>query len=204
MTVRIIKGDCRDVLKTLPDESVHCVVTSPPYWGLRDYGVEDQIGLEPTPQAFVAELVQTFAEVSRVLRSDGTLWLNLGDSYAASPKGNMNGQDKSGLTSTRTQENSPVGINKLAVGLKPKDLCMIPARVALALQAEGWWLRSEITWCKRAPMPESVRDRPTSATEKIFLLSKSERYYYDAEAVRETSIEPAWESRMMRSSDKSK
>ena len=185
MTVRILQGDCRDVLKTLPDESVHCVVTSPPYWGLRDYGVAGQLGLEPTPQEYVERMVEVFAHVGRVLRGDGTLWLNLGDSYAASPKGNLNGQDKSGLTSTRTQEHAPTGINKLAVGLKPKDLVGIPWRVAFSLQAAGWWLRQDIIWAKPNPMPESVTDRCTKAHEYLFLLAKSERYYFDASAIQE-------------------
>ena len=148
MSVRILVGDCLDLLRTLPEESVHCVVTSPPYWGLRDYGVEGAIGLERTLQEHIDALVRVFREVRRVLRSDGTLWLNYGDAYRA------------------------------------KQLLMMPARVALALQADGWWLRSEIVWHKPNPMPESVRDRPTSAHEKLFLLTKAARYFYDAEAVR--------------------
>ena len=157
MSVRILVGDCLERLRTLPEESVHCVVTSPPYWGLRDYGVEGAIGLEPTFGEHINTIVTIFREVRRVLRSDGTLWLNYGDRY-------HNGDSLSGL--------------------KPKDLVMMPARVALALQADGWWLRSEIVWHKPNPMPESVRDRPASAHEKIYLLTKSARYFYDAEAVR--------------------
>jgi DNA modification methylase len=187
VTVRILQGDCRDVLKTLPDESVHCVVTSPPYWGLRDYGVPGQLGLEPTPNGYLNDLHTAFNELWRVLRPDGTVWLNLGDSYAASPKGNLNGQDKSTLTSTRTQEHSPAGINKLAIGLKPKDLIGIPWRVAFRLQEAGWWLRQDIIWAKPNPMPESVTDRCTKAHEYLFLLAKSERYYFDADAISETS-----------------
>lgn len=210
--VRIYEGDVRKALREIPDESVQCVVTSPPYFGLRDYGtatweggdpncdhmgspirtraninancgtgtdrknreirefyrevcgkcgarrVDRQIGLEPTVDDYVQTMVEVFREVRRVLRKDGTIWLNLGDSF------NGSGRDPR---------------------LKPKDLMMIPARVALALQADGWWLRQKITWCKKAPLPESVTDRPTSATEEIFLLAKSPRYFYDAEAVRE-------------------
>ena len=185
---RCITGDCRTVLKTLEPESVHCVVTSPPYWGLRDYGVADQIGLEASPQEYVAQMVAVFRETRRVLRDDGTLWLNIGDSYAASPKGSLNGQDKSGLTSTRTQVNAPTGINKLAIGLKPKDLVGIPWRVAFALQADGWYLRQDIIWSKPNPMPESVRDRCTKAHEYLFLLAKSERYYFDADAISEDFV----------------
>jgi DNA modification methylase len=148
MSVRVIEGDCRAVLGLLADRSVQCVVTSPPYFGLRDYGIEG-IGLEASPDAYVAELVDVFREVWRVLRDDGTLWLNLGDS------------------------------------IKGKDLMMMPARVALALQADGWYLRSDIIWHKPNPMPESVTDRPTSSHEHLFLLAKRPIYFYDAEAIRE-------------------
>jgi len=193
MSIRILTGDCRDVLRTLPPGSVHCCVTSPPYFGLRDYGVAGQIGLEPTPDAFVAEMVAVFAEVRRVLRDDGTLWLNLGDSYAngggkSQPHRNNNG-GFGGSDGARTQGSALAGgdfyrPNTMAAGLKPKDLIGIPWRVAFALQAGGWWLRSSIIWHKPNPMPESVRDRPTSAHENIFLLAKSERYFFDADAVR--------------------
>jgi DNA modification methylase len=157
---RIIQGDCIEGLRTLPDASVHCCVTSPPYWGLRDYGHDGQIGLEATPEAYVARMVEVFREVRRVLRDDGTLWLNLGDTYGSG-----------------------------------KQLKGIPWRVAFALQADGWWLRQDIIWHKPNPMPESVRDRCTKAHEYVFLLTKSERYYYDAEAVKEagsTSSAAAW------------
>lgn len=181
MSVRILTGDCRDVLKTLPDESVHCVVTSPPYFGLRDYGVPGQIGLESSPAEFIEEMVAVFSDVRRVLRSDGTLWLNLGDSYANDGKwgGHTGGKHVKALHC------SPIGRNKRYTGLKPKDLCGIPWRVALALQADGWWLRQDIIWNKPNPMPESIRDRCTKAHEYIFLLSKSDRYYYDADAIAE-------------------
>ncbi len=158
----IINADVVEGLASLDDGSAQTCITSPPYWGLRDYGEAGQIGLEPTPEEYVAKLVEVFREARRVLRDDGTLWLNLGDSYASSPRG-----DKTGC------------------GLKPKDLCGIPWRVALALQAEGWYLRSDIIWSKPNPMPESVTDRPTKAHEYIFLLTKRSRYYFDADAVRE-------------------
>ncbi len=154
MSVRILVGDCRSRLAELPDQSVQTCVTSPPYFGLRDYGHDGQIGLEQTPEAFVSELVAVFREVRRVLRDDGTLWLNLGDSYG-----------------------------------QGKQLRGIPWRVAFALQADGWYLRSDIIWHKPNPMPESVTDRPTKSHEYLFLLAKSERYYYDADAIREPHAE---------------
>lgn len=150
------------------------------------------LGLEPTPDLYVQHLVEIFREVRRVLRRDGTVWCNLGDSYAASPKGNLNGQDKSGLTSTRTQENSPVGVSKITAGLKPKDLLGMPWRLAFALQADGWWLRSDIIWSKPNPMPESVTDRPTKAHEFLFLLSKAANYYYDTDAIRDPALNVEW------------
>lgn len=177
MSVRILQGDCRDVLKTLPDESVHCIVTSPPYWGLRDYGVAGQLGLEPTPAEYVEKMVAVFADLRRVLRQDGTAWLNLGDSYAANRGYQVPDSKWIDVGNSR-------GMKADAIGLKPKDLLMIPARVAMALQADGWWLRSRISWCKPNGMPESVTDRPTSSTEEVFLLTRSEQYFYDAEAVR--------------------
>jgi len=182
---RIITADVLDGLAQLPDASVHCCVTSPPYWGLRDYGEPGQLGLEPTPEAYVENMVKVFREVRRVLRDDGTLWLNLGDSYAAS---GVSGLAIKGDTSTLVgSANSAHTAQKKTVpsGLKPKDLVGIPWRVAFALQADGWWLRSDIIWAKPNPMPESVRDRPTKAHEYIFLLTKSERYFYDNVAVME-------------------
>jgi DNA modification methylase len=184
----ILTGDCRTMLATLPDNSVHCCVTSPPYFGLRDYGHEEQIGLEQSPDAYVAQLVDVFRQVRRVLHPAGTLWLNLGDSYAGSGGAggdySVNGLN-AGQPKWKSNYKIAPGRTPGIAGHKPKDLLGIPWRVAFALQADGWWLRSEITWCKRAPMPESVRDRPTSATEKIFLLTKKATYFYDAMAVAE-------------------
>lgn len=183
MTVRVINADVMDGLSQLANESVNCVVTSPPYWGLRDYGVEGQIGLEPTPDAFVAKMVEVFREVRRVLRSDGTLWLNLGDSYAAGGMGAGSGKQ---LTNRGTGVGGHMDkARKAPDGLKPKDLVGIPWRVALALQADGWYLRSDIIWHKPNPMPESVTDKPTKSHEYVFLMSKSERYHYDADAIKE-------------------
>ena len=181
MTVRILQGDCRDVLKTLPDESVHCVVTSPPYFGLRDYGVDGQIGLETEPQAFIDQLVTVFEEVRRVLRSDGIAWVNMGDSYANDGKwgGHTGGKH------VRVLHGAPIGRNKRYTGLKPKDLIGVPWMLAFALRDAGWFLRQDIIWSKPNPMPESVRDRCTKAHEYIFLLSKNERYYFDQDAILE-------------------
>lgn len=180
-TYTLLQGHCLDVLKTLPDESVQACITSPPYFGLRDYGCDGQIGLESTPDSFVASLVDVFAEVHRVLKKDGTLWLNLGDSYngAASNRTGQNGY-KDGRTN-RDKRFSTGGIE----GLKSKDLIGIPWRVAFALQSYGWYLRQDIIWHKPNPMPESVTDRCTKAHEYIFLLSKSDRYFYDSEAIKE-------------------
>lgn len=160
---QLIQSDCLTALREMSISSINCCVTSPPYWGLRDYGVSGQIGAEETPQQYVENLVGIFREVRRVLTEDGTLWLNLGDSYAANRS------------------------YKVPAGLKPKDLIGIPWRTAFALQEDGWYLRSEIIWNKPNAMPESVRDRPTKAHEQIFLLTKSEKYYYDAVAIREPS-----------------
>lgn len=180
-------GDSLQILKTLEAESVHTCVTSPPYWGLRDYGVEGQLGLEFTPEEFVEKLVAVFSEVKRVLRKDGTLWVNMGDSYATDVKG---GRFKHAIGHKQTSNKGSKieSAMKLNHGLKPKDLCGIPWRVAFALQADGWYLRSDIIWSKPNPMPESCQDRPTKAHEYIFLLSRSEQYYYDIEAIKEPAI----------------
>lgn len=180
--LRIINADVLDGLAQIESATVQTVVTSPPYWGLRDYGIEGQIGLERTPEEYVERLIAVFHEVRRVLRDDGTLWLNLGDSYASQTKG-------SGGPSAKQCSNAGSfhsASQRLHHGLKDKDLVGIPWRVAFALQADGWWLRSDIIWAKPNPMPESVTDRPTKAHEYIFLLAKAQRYYYDREAVRET------------------
>ena len=227
----IIQADCIEGMKTLPDESVHCVVTSPPYYGLRDYGtatwiggkadcehtismntkwndpkrgtdvlrpetahrggsashchlcgaerIDQQIGLEDTPEDYVNRLVNVFREVRRILQKDGTVWINLGDSYAGNnSQASNNGRAGYGTPRERI-------VNRTGENLKPKDLIGIPWRVAFALQADGWWLRQDIIWHKPNPMPESVTDRCTKSHEYIFLLTKSERYYYDAEAVKE-------------------
>ena len=180
---RVIQGDCLSGLRSIPDASVHTCVTSPPYFGLRDYEVEGQIGLEDTPDAFVARLVEVFREVRRVLRNDGTLWLNLGDSYAANRSYQVR-QTKGGPKHGAAQSANGRSQRASDYGLKPKDLIGIPWRVAFALQADGWYLRQDIIWSKPNPMPESVRDRCTKAHEYIFMLSKCPRYYYDADAIK--------------------
>lgn len=187
MSVRIINADCRDALRSMPDASVHCCVTSPPYFGLRDYGHEGQIGLEQAPDEFVAAMVEVFREVRRVLRDDGTLWLNLGDSYATDSKwgGSTGGKAAKGIHGA-----GGGGRNKTRVGLPDKNLIGIPWRVAFALQADGWILRQDIIWHKPNPMPESVQDRCTKAHEYVFLLSKSQRYHFKAEAIQEPALRP--------------
>ena len=195
-TYQLIHADVIDGLRQLKDSSVHCVMTSPPYWGLRDYGEAGQIGLEPTPEAYVERMVEVFREARRVLRDDGTLWLNLGDSYVATGGDCKNGSQGStsivGHTSPESCPQTGRADKRKRLrnhGLKPKDLCGIPWRVAFALQADGWYLRSDIIWHKPNPMPESVTDRPTKSHEYLFLLTKRPRYYYDAEAAREAARE---------------
>jgi DNA modification methylase len=210
MMWEIRQGDALEVLRTLGAGSVQCCVTSPPYWGLRDYGHAGQIGLECTPEEYVSRLVEVFREVRRVLADDGTLWLNLGDSYAGGGKqtgrndearetpggrgcsfrggprrrvGVIPGRPGNGQQGA-ARDRDGIG----AVRLKPKDLVGIPWRVAFALQADGWWLRSDIIWAKPNPMPESVTDRPTKAHEYLFLLAKSERYYYAADGIAEPHV----------------
>lgn len=184
MNWQIKQGDALTVLRDMPDASVHTCVTSPPYWGLRDYGVEGQLGLEATPGEYVARLVDVFAEVRRCLRSDGTLWVVLGDSWMSSSTG-PGGEGKStlggGLSTQIEARKRPAKTG----GLAPKQMVGIPWRIAFALQEDGWWLRSDIIWHKPNPMPESVRDRPTKAHEYVFLLSRSVRYYYDHKGIRE-------------------
>lgn len=244
MTVRMIEGDCRVALALLADRSVHCVVTSPPYFGLRDYGTavweggwdpkceharsvsggpkqprgngaqnghaakadrldrreclrcgavrtDSQIGLEASPAAYVAEMVAVFREIRRVLRDDGTLWLNLGDSYAGSWGARGRGPETNAPQPDWEDKHGTVAPNRLGYakfGIKPKDLMMMPARVALALQEDGWYLRKDIIWHKPNPMPESCTDRPTSSHEHVFLLTKKPTYFYDADAVREAAV----------------
>jgi DNA modification methylase len=247
MRVRILGGDCREVLPTLAAGSVQCCVSSPPYWGLRDYGtagweggsvwcehkfdhskreakaknfvngdgratqsctswttrsesefhrdcpcgarrIDAQLGLEATPEEYIEKMVAVFREVKRVLRDDGTLWVNMGDSYATGGA-QTTGYNEPDWIKTGGACNGGVRTKVGKSGLKPKDLCMMPSRLALALQADGWYLRSEIVWHKPNPMPESVTDRPTKAHEMIYLLAKQERYFYDAEAIREPHID---------------
>lgn len=190
----VLVGDCRDVLRGMPAGSVQTCVTSPPYFGLRDYGHDGQIGLEPSPDEFVAALVEVFREVRRVLRDDGTVWLNLGDSYYSPTATQGRNESRSPTTSAHhggsaIEAASSKSFTRRIDGLKPKDLLGIPWMVAFALRADGWYLRSEIIWAKPNPMPESVTDRPTKAHEQIFLLAKQPRYYYDADAIREPHVD---------------
>jgi DNA modification methylase len=194
MSCQILQGDAIEQLKALPDESVHCCVTSPPYWGLRDYGVEGQLGLEKTPDEYVAKMAQVFREVQRIMRPDATLWLNLGDSYAGSCKGMNADGTQSELSDKQASNKGTVGnrtlVTKNISGLKNKDLVGIPWRVAFALQADGWYLRQDIIWSKPNPMPENVTDRCTKSHEYIFLLTKSAKYFYDQEAIKEDANTP--------------
>ncbi len=214
---KIICGDCLEVMKGIPDESIQCCITSPPYWGLRDYQTEGQFGLEETPEAYAAKMVEVFEEVRRVLKPDGTLWLNLGDSYAGSGRGRDadgtwnpgQGGSKQGtnvgstlgrqVNSKSLHKNLIAGDNtgnawvKPPNGFKRKDLIGIPWMVAFALRSAGWYLRCDIIWSKPNPMPESVTDRPTKAHEYLFLFSKSIKYYYDQDSIREPFAESSVE-----------
>ena len=193
----IYLGDTLTVLKSLETGIVQCVITSPPYWSLRDYKVDGQYGLEKTPEEYIENMVKVFREVKRVMRDDATLWLNMGDVYATSPPGNKGEHAKGNIGDGvykrrwdrqlgQSESKSQIYNNKPKdIGLKPKDLCGIPWRLALALQADGWYLRSAIIWHKPNPLPESVSDRPTKSHEYIFLMSKKANYFYDQEAVRE-------------------
>ena len=189
--LKIHQGDCLESMEWMSDETVQCCVTSPPYFGLRDYGVEGQIGLEETPEQYVMKMVEVFREVRRILKPDGTLWLNLGDSYAGGGGGNYSKSEKQTphgehITNVR---NKPGWLD--AAGMKPKDLIGIPWMVAFALRADGWYLRQDIIWHKPNPMPESVTDRCTKAHEYIFLLSKGPRYFFDSNAMREDAVKGA-------------
>jgi DNA modification methylase len=181
MVNKILQGDAIKKLKEIESESVDCCITSPPYFGLRDYSEKNQIGLEKTPEEYIEKLVKVFREVRRVLKKDGTCWLNLGDSYSGSGKGPAGNLGKT--HNERHLEHKTGGI--IPDGLKPKDLIGIPWRVAFALQQDGWFLRQDIIWHKPNPMPESVTDRCTKAHEYVFLLTKDKKYYYDNDAIRE-------------------
>lgn len=189
----IHNGDCLEVLKTLPDESVHCCVTSPPYYALRDYGMKEQIGREATPKEYISRLTEVFTEVRRVLRSDGTLWLNIADTYAG--KGNQGDFVNSG--NPKGRNNQAVTLSDKAPDCKPKDMIGIPWMLAFALRDRGWYLRNDIIWMKENPMPESCKDRCSRCYEHIFLLSKSRKYFFDAKAISEP-IAPATAERLKR------
>jgi len=187
---QVFFGDCREIMRDLIAQGVRVqtCITSPPYWGLRDYGVDGQLGLEGTPEEFIDRMVEVFRLVRELLHDDGTLWLNIGDSYAASAKNRTEEQAvaKTGLNGTTTSQCQILKQQTKIVGdLKPKDLVGIPWMLAFALRADGWYLRSDIIWAKPNPMPESVTDRPTKSHEYLFLLSKSPRYFYDNDAIRE-------------------
>lgn len=212
---KIYNMDCIEGMKLMDDCSIDCCVTSPPYWGLRDYGNENQIGLESSPSMYVQELVKVFNEVNRVLKKDGTLWLNLGDSYCSSramgTSGNGTGNGivskayaefdfgRTGATSCMKESNNKRGRGKTAEGLKQKDLVGIPWMVAFALREAGWYLRQDIIWNKPNPMPESVQDRCTKAHEYIFLLSKNDKYYYNYNAIKEPAKDPKFGMKNKRS-----
>lgn len=176
---KILVGDARTTLEAIPDKSIQCCVTSPPYWGLRDYGTDNQIGLEQSPKEYVDQMVSVFRQVHRILADDGVLWLNLGDTYA----GNNSRASNNGRAGYGNERETVV--SRIPDGLKPKDLVGIPWRVALALQDDGWWLRQDIIWHKTNPIPESVTDRCTKAHEYMFMLTKSSRYYFDNKAIAE-------------------
>jgi len=188
----IYQGDSLATLKTLPDNSINCCITSPPYYGLRDYGVDGQIGLEETPEQFINKLVEIFREVVRILKDDGTLWVNIGDSYSSHKDCKSVGQTLAKGTSRETAHEMELGKSRVrdskmlkSQGYKNKDLIGIPWMLAFALRADGWYLRQDIIWHKPNPMPESVQDRCTKAHEYVFLLSKSQKYYYDIDAIKE-------------------
>ncbi|WP_417624980.1 DNA-methyltransferase [Paremcibacter congregatus] len=185
MSIDIFVGDCRARMAELADQSVNTCVTSPPYLGLRDYGCEGQIGLEPTPDAFLQAMVSVFRHVRRVLRDDGTVWINIGDSYAGSGKGGNPGHSAHIKQKTNTGSLSVRGVRRGGENQKPKNLMGIPWRLAFALQDDGWYLRQDIIWSKPNPMPESVTDRCTKSHEYIFLLTKQDRYYFDHDAIKE-------------------
>ena len=188
---KIFQGDALDVLKTLPDNLVNCIVTSPPYYGLRDYGCDGQIGLEESPEEYINKLVSVFREAKRVLKDDGTLWLNIGDSYAGSGKGAANYPDNAKKYKQATNKGTlsqATSIDITKMEYKAKDLIGIPWMLAFALRADGWYLRQDIIWHKTNPMPEPVKDRCTKSHEYIFLLSKKRNYYFDYKSIQSDSI----------------
>jgi DNA modification methylase len=187
LQARVLVGDAVSRLAELPDGSVRTCVTSPPYWGLRDYGNDGQLGLESTPQEFVENLCQVFDEVRRVLADDGTLWVNLGDSYAGGAAAS-GGKQRLGPNKDLDNQRNDVKLKKIGEGLKSKDLVGIPWRFAFAMQDRGWYLRQDIIWAKPNPMPESVTDRCTKSHEYVFLLTKNPTYYFDHEAIKEPAI----------------
>jgi len=185
---QIITGDALQSLQVMPDGSIDCCVTSPPYWGQRDYGQAEQMGMEDTPDAYVAGMVAVFREVRRILKPEGTLWLNLGDSYVSTPTGSA-GKTQT-LTGGKThRDEAGKRRDKTGFGLPVKNLIGIPWRVALALQADGWILRSDVIWQKPNAMPRSVTDRPSDSHEHLFMLTRSPRYYYDGESIRESATD---------------
>ena len=181
----ILHGDSLEMLKTIPSSTVDCCITSPPYYALRDYGVDGQIGLEETPEEYVQKLVAVFREVKRVLKDDGTLWVNVGDSYATGTRADRQQSKNPGVGANRIEAQNGVARIGTPAGCKTKDLIGIPWMLAFALRADGWYLRQDIIWHKPNPMPESVRDRCTKSHEYIFLLSKSRKYYYNYKAIQE-------------------
>jgi len=191
MRYQILNGDCIEMMRTLPDNSVNCCVTSPPYFGLRDYGCDGQIGLEETPEAFIAMLVDVFREVKRVLKDDGTLWVNIGDSYSRGDRGTVPPQKGSAASKSDDVKYNFKSASAMMGNhpeIKPKDLIGIPWMLAFALRADGWYLRQDIIWHKPNPMPESVTDRCTKSHEYIFLLTKSPKYFFDSEAMKEKAV----------------
>ena len=184
----VLEGNSFDILRLLPSDSVQCIITSPPYWGLRDYNINGQIGLEPTMQEFINHLVNIFNEIKRILKNDGTLWLNIGDGYTSGNRGYRAADKKNPARAMSVRPDTPTG-------LKSKDLQGIPWRLAFALQDDGWYLRSDIIWNKPNVMPESVKDRPTKSHEYLFMLTKSEQYYYNYEASKEVGLNGDYRNR---------
>src|SRR4051812_16440385 len=195
---KIYTGDCLEWLRQMPDNFIDCCVTSPPYYGLRNYNVAGQIGLEETPEAYVSKLMEVFHDVKRVVKKNGTLWLNLGDSY----NGSGDRPSNTGVTSLVQASNKGAYRAGNVRNLKPKDLIGIPWMVAFALRTNGWYLRQDIIWAKPNPMPESVTDRCTKSHEYIFLMSKSQQYYYDAEAIMEVAAYDGRKDMIMKGSEK--